>query len=399
VERASEYQNKKEIPIRRVTAYQSHIQDWCHRIFADDPALAQQVAQQALARLLDQLGKQQVDKLGPWIYLTALNSCLQRIARARAADIPRTANPAHAPEANELPWLQGIRIINGLHDQPRIGIKLKDLRGFSYEEIARVTRHPVNEVHNYVADGRRDFLMKWDKLRKLGDKKVQRAQKVSIVELEKELKVIFPFIRAEISECPDEAKLLHFFEGSLSAADSKTVNKHIQVCGICDLLLHEVADFKMEEDVAARPIEEEPVQERAAAAAQAKPLTPPAEAAAKPIFQPSTAVPESKPAAMASASAQASASARPIPPETPTVAPAAMPEPVKPPVVVREEVDDVDAAIAAAVRASGPVHKRPTDATPHDPSQPPESSTMIWWGLAALLSLIFLGLAIYLLRH
>lgn len=250
------------------------VQDWCSQIFPDDRALARELTEQALVRLLSRLDDDAVANPSAWIYLTTWNICLQRIAKQHNRKHGKAERAADL-ETTDLPWPQSIKIINGLEEERRIAVKLKDLQGFSYEEIARVTGCAVKQAQSAVIEGRRHFLIKWDTLRRFAD---QRSTSPSLTQataqMGKELRIIFPYMRAEIQECPGEFRLLQFLEGTLAQAESDAVHQHTRVCGICDLLLNRVAEFQEEVEVIAAPAESAPGPERPK---QYTPATPPVE--------------------------------------------------------------------------------------------------------------------------
>ncbi|MBI1746130.1 MAG: hypothetical protein HYR55_06035 [Acidobacteria bacterium] len=249
---------------QQIAAYKSHIQNWCLQIFPDDVGLAREVAEHTVARLLDRLKDEESAKLPELVYVTTWSLGLQRLADLHRQNHHEKRKVDYGEVHVDLPWPQAIKIINGLEEKQRIAVKLRDLRGLTVEEISRVTGKSPSEAQTHINDGRRNFLIKWDKLNNLGNKGIRTNSTQQITqEIEKELRIIFPEMRSEIKDCPVEIKLLRFFDGALPRAESDALNRHTRVCGICDLLLLRISEFNREELTGAPMNESGTVRENA----------------------------------------------------------------------------------------------------------------------------------------
>lgn len=315
-------QNRRDSIIQLITSHKTRVQLWCAQVFPEDPACAREVAEHTLVRLLSRVEEGEVANLTTWAYLTTWNLCLQRMAHAHTADGEERSKPAAELEPTDLPWMQGLKIINALDEKQRISIKLKDLRGLSYESIARITGQTVAQVHGHVLEARRNFLIKWDKLHRLGERGTRNASPEMLAdETEKELRIIFPHMRAEIKDCPNEIRLMQYLESSLPHGESDRVNRHTRVCGICDLLLNRVAEFEREENLSQRPVDTPATPERlnlpiAAGAPAALPR--PVEATGRPASaakagNPTASQPPARAQGQAAAAMRPEATAKPTP--------------------------------------------------------------------------------------
>src|SRR5262249_16610786 len=97
-------QNSRAALIQQVTPHKARVQKWCLQVFPDDPALAREVAEHTLVRLLNRVEEGTVSNITTWIYLTTWTICLQRIAGRQNADWVEKIKPTADLQPTDLPW-------------------------------------------------------------------------------------------------------------------------------------------------------------------------------------------------------------------------------------------------------------------------------------------------------
>jgi RNA polymerase sigma factor (sigma-70 family) len=108
---------------------------------------------------------------------TNLPAWLSRIARHICIDRRRMAalvgslddGSERGSTKDEMHLLNKIHIrtvLNKLSDQQRRCLKLFYIEGYSAKEVARETGFTVRQVKSYLQNGRRNFILEWDALKK-----------------------------------------------------------------------------------------------------------------------------------------------------------------------------------------------------------------------------------------
>ena len=169
-----------------VEEYQSHAYNLALRILAD-AQLAQDGVQEAVLSAYRAFGGFRGDSLRSWLLRIVANACrdILRSRRARPSlsleslvlDPEDPSSPTlelpsreESPEERALAGELGRAISQGLQGLPyeqRLAVTLVDVRGFSYEEAARVMGGSLGTVKSRVSRGRaglRDYLRRQGEL-------------------------------------------------------------------------------------------------------------------------------------------------------------------------------------------------------------------------------------------
>lgn len=146
-------------------AHADRVYGLCLRL-SGNPDDAGDLAQEVFLRVYRHLGRfAGRSTLGTWIWRIAVNVCRSRLARRRPAPVGLEealpgGEPAAAgatPEESAALAEHRRRVASALGRLPlklRVAVVLRDVEGFSYEQIARVEGLPLGTVRSRIARGR-----------------------------------------------------------------------------------------------------------------------------------------------------------------------------------------------------------------------------------------------------
>jgi RNA polymerase sigma-70 factor (ECF subfamily) len=142
--------------------------------FSGDYQKAVELAQETFVRVYFKAGKYRpIAPLSSWIYTIASNlaktDCRRskKMATVSLEDIPNNYSSGTYYEDPADPGLvRNLReALDELHPRYRVPVVLKDMEGFSQEEIARIIKRPVGTVKARISRGREQLRRKLEKAR------------------------------------------------------------------------------------------------------------------------------------------------------------------------------------------------------------------------------------------
>ena len=142
--------------------------------FSGDYQKAVELAQETFIRVYFKAGKYRpIAPLSSWIYTIASNLAKTECRRARKMatvsleDIPNDYSRGTYYEDPADPGLvSNLRgALDELHPRYRVPVVLKDVEGFSQEEIAKIIKRPVGTVKARISRGREQLRRKLEKAR------------------------------------------------------------------------------------------------------------------------------------------------------------------------------------------------------------------------------------------
>jgi len=140
--------------------------------FSGDYQKAVELAQETFLRVYFKAGKYRpIGPLSAWIYTIASNLAKTDARKSRRAatvsleDIPNDfASGAYYEDPADPGLVRNLReALDELHPRYRIPVVLKDVEGFSQEEIARIIDRPVGTVKARISRGRDQLKRKLEK--------------------------------------------------------------------------------------------------------------------------------------------------------------------------------------------------------------------------------------------
>ena len=143
--------------------------------FTGDYQKAVEIAQETFIRVYFKANKYKpIAPLSSWIYTIASNLAKTECRRSRKMatvsleDIPNSYSSGTYYEDPADPGLvRNLReALNALHPRYRVPVVLKDMEGFSQEEIAKIIKRPVGTVKARISRGREQLRLKLEKARK-----------------------------------------------------------------------------------------------------------------------------------------------------------------------------------------------------------------------------------------
>jgi len=160
-----------------VLSYKDRIFNLCFRLLDGDHEEANDSAQETFVKMYRSLNQFRFDSsFSTWIYAIAVNTCKNKLKSAEfrnrkrrlsldpvcgtgeCASFPRLEDPAPSPlaqlEAKERQALVH-QCIDALPEDARELIVLRDIEGFSYEEITLITGYHLGTVKSKLARARR----------------------------------------------------------------------------------------------------------------------------------------------------------------------------------------------------------------------------------------------------
>ena len=139
---------------------------------------AQDCAQEAMVRIYRAMGSfKGQSALATWIYRITMNTCLDELRRRKARKVTSldslVDNGWSPTDTGDTPEEHGLRVekqnalnqaIQSLPDDMRAAIILRDVKGYSYDEIASILDANVGTIKSRISRGR-------EKLREILSKK------------------------------------------------------------------------------------------------------------------------------------------------------------------------------------------------------------------------------------
>ncbi len=160
-----------------VTAYKDRIVNYLYQ-FTHDYQKAVELSQETFLRVYFKAGQYRpVAPLSSWIYAIASNLAKTEMKKARRVPVVSLEEiashevraKAYAEDKPDSGMLKNLRqALDELRPRYRIPVILKDMEGFSQEEIAHILRKPVGTIKARISRGR-SMLRK--KLAKAGGRK------------------------------------------------------------------------------------------------------------------------------------------------------------------------------------------------------------------------------------
>lgn len=148
---------------RIVAAYKDRIVNYLYQ-FTGDYQKAVELAQETFIRVFFRAGQYRpLAPLSSWIYAIASNLARTEMKRARRHQVVSLEDvAAHEFEASAYsrdPASSGLienlrEALKSLHPRYRIPVILKDMEGFSQDEIAEILRKPVGTIKARISRGR-----------------------------------------------------------------------------------------------------------------------------------------------------------------------------------------------------------------------------------------------------
>jgi RNA polymerase sigma-70 factor (ECF subfamily) len=150
---------------RLMTLYKDRIVNYLYQ-FVHDYQKAVDLSQETFLRVYFKAGKYRpIAPVSSWIYAIASNLAKTELKRAKRTaavsfeDVPNDyAAGAFAEDPLDTGLARNLReALDALHPRYRVPVVLKDMEGFSQEEIARIIDRPVGTVKARISRGR-DYL-------------------------------------------------------------------------------------------------------------------------------------------------------------------------------------------------------------------------------------------------
>lgn len=146
--------------------YQKKVFNICYR-FMQNHEDASEIAQEVFIKVYKSIiNFMEESKLSTWIYKIAATTCIDELRKRKnintvsidndelAVSLPDNSNNPHdVLSKNELKR-ELHNAINSLNDDHRDVIILRDMQGFSYEEIAKMLKLPLGTVKSRIKRGR-----------------------------------------------------------------------------------------------------------------------------------------------------------------------------------------------------------------------------------------------------
>ncbi len=160
-----------------MAAYKDRIVNYLYQ-FTGDYQKAIELSQETFLRVYFKADKYRpIAPLSAWIYTIASNLAKTEFKRAKRTaavsleDIPNSYSAGTFTEDPPDPGLlRNLReALDSLPPRYRIPVVLKDMEGFSQEEIARIIKRPVGTVKARISRGREQLRRKLEKARASGE--------------------------------------------------------------------------------------------------------------------------------------------------------------------------------------------------------------------------------------
>jgi len=156
--------------------YKDRIVNYLYQ-FTGDYQKAVEIAQETFIRVFFKAKKYRpIAPLSSWIYTIASNLAKTECRRARKmATVPLEditnsySSGAYYEDPADPGLVRNLReALESLHPRYRVPVVLKDMEGFSQEEIAKIIKRPVGTVKARISRGREQLRRKLEKAREGG---------------------------------------------------------------------------------------------------------------------------------------------------------------------------------------------------------------------------------------
>ncbi len=156
---------------RIMALYKDRIVNYLYQ-FTGDYQKAVELAQETFVRVYFKAGKYRpIAPLSSWIYAIASNLAKTDVRRSRRMatvtldDLPNHyAAGTYYEDPADPGLIRNLReALESLHPRYRIPVVLKDMEGFSQEEIAKIIRRPVGTVKARISRGREQLKKQLEK--------------------------------------------------------------------------------------------------------------------------------------------------------------------------------------------------------------------------------------------
>lgn len=130
--------------------------------FLKDHQLAEEAAQEAFLRIFSRLPSlKKPARFKSWALTITANLCRDQLKRKRPQQLPLDCAPEPASEPTESgPSERIVAALDSLNPNLRQAVLLRDVEGFSYQEVAEIQQTAVGTVKSRIFEARRK-LRKW----------------------------------------------------------------------------------------------------------------------------------------------------------------------------------------------------------------------------------------------
>lgn len=151
-----------------MTIYKDRIVNFLYQV-TGDYQLAVDLSQETFLRVFYKAKKYRpIAPVSAWIYSIAANLARtekKKLSRCQAIPLEEITNDyslgSYSLDHNDPGLMRNVRMALGrLHPRYRIPVILKDVEGFSQEEIARLLKLPVGTIKARISRGR-EYLRRW----------------------------------------------------------------------------------------------------------------------------------------------------------------------------------------------------------------------------------------------
>jgi len=167
-----------------VNIYKDKIVNYLYQ-FIGDYQRAVDLSQETFMRVFFKANKYKpIAPLSSWIYAIASNLAkteIRKIQKAPTVSLDDLHNSYSSGVFSENPAESGLtrnirQSLNSLHPRYRIPVILKDMEGFSLEEIAQILKRPVGTIKARISRGRNYLRRELEKVSKEEDKDLEKKE-------------------------------------------------------------------------------------------------------------------------------------------------------------------------------------------------------------------------------
>jgi len=119
--------------------------------------LAEELTQDTFVKVYFKIGTMRTDNLKSWIYTIATNLVRSEFRKKRIKDLLSLSDVkeseisyTESEDEKEFVW----KLISGLPEKYRIPIIMKEINGFTFEEISEMLKKPVSSIKTLVYRGK-----------------------------------------------------------------------------------------------------------------------------------------------------------------------------------------------------------------------------------------------------
>ena len=138
--------------------------------YLGEPAEAEEAVHDGFVKAYEQFSSLRGDNFSAWLTRIAKNLCLNRLrARRPQAEFDESMHDSQEASPHERASGSDDRsraraILDGMGTEQRLALELKYLKGYSYEEISRLTGEDYDQVRSNLQNGRRNFRLAWARM-------------------------------------------------------------------------------------------------------------------------------------------------------------------------------------------------------------------------------------------